>query len=105
MKFITRIPTHDNSGNLFPPEVMQEVLQLLVVSFGGYTSDSVSEGGWVDNDGTAFIEPARTVSVTCDRRDYVLARDTVIQIGRLLDQKAMYFEVQYFDGVEIIHIH
>lgn len=29
-------------------------------------------------------------------------RPVVIAIGRMLDQEAMYFEVQYFDGVEII---
>ena len=32
------------------------------------------------------------------------ARELVIQIGRQLGQRAMYFEVRYFDGVEIIDI-
>ena len=49
-------------------------------------------------------EPSYVLTVACSREDYSLARQLVIDIGRRLDQRAMYFEVRYFDGVEIIAI-
>jgi hypothetical protein len=32
------------------------------------------------------------------------ARELVLRIGQKLGQKAMYFEVRYFDGVEILEV-
>lgn len=102
MKFITRIPTHLNDGTPVSDEQMQAILMMYVEAFGGFTTEAASEGGWRSESGFDFIEPTIGVSCVCDRSRYTEARQLILQIGRLLGQEAMYFEVQYFDGVEII---
>ena len=47
---------------------------MIADKFGGVSVDGPGQGAWIGED------------------------------GRMLDQKAMYFEVQYFDGVEIIDV-
>lgn len=104
MKFITRIPTHLNDGTPVDGVTMERIRQMFFVAFGGYTTDAVSEGGWRSDDGQDYVEPSVTVSCVCDRLQYTEARELVVEIGRMLDQEAMYFEIQYFDGVEIIPV-
>lgn len=104
MKFITRIPTHLNDGTPADGATMERIRQMFFVAFAGYTTDAVSEGGWRNDDGHNFVEPSVTVSCVCERSQYTQARELVIEIGRTLGQETMYFEVQYFDGVEIIPI-
>lgn len=44
------------------------------------------------------------LSVLGDRNRYLEAREMTIEIGRKLEQLAMYFEVEDVDGVEIIDL-
>lgn len=104
MKFITRIPTHLNDGTPVDGVTMERIRLMFFIGFGGYTTGSVSEGGWRSGEGVNFVEPAITVSCVGERAQYAEARALVIEIGRMLDQQTMYFEVQYFDGVEIIPV-
>ncbi len=102
MKFSTRIPTHLNDGSPVAREVTQSILDLVMERFEGFTTEAISTGGWRNESGEDFVEPAFTLSVLCENSRYGDARQTVIEIGKMLDQEAMYFEVEYFDGVEII---
>lgn len=104
MKFITRIPTHLNDGSPVVREVVEAIEAKLVARFGGFTTEAPSHGAWADASGRVYAETAYTVSVACSRDDYADAKALVIEIGRMLEQEAMYFEVQYFDGIEIIDL-
>jgi hypothetical protein len=44
------------------------------------------------------------LSVACENRHLEVAKREVIRIGTALDQLAMYFEVQYYDGVQILQV-
>ena len=44
------------------------------------------------------------VSIECDRDRLQEALRAVRRLGRKLDQKAMYFEVNGYDGVQILRI-
>lgn len=59
---------------------------------------------WADEEGNVYAEDSYRLEVACPRHQYGLARETIINIGRRLKQRAMYFEVRYFDGLEIIEI-
>jgi hypothetical protein len=102
--FITRIPTHYNDGTPIPVEVLNEITAEVYARFGGFTLEGPGEGGWVAADGTVYSEQSRRLEVACERNRYSEARDLVLWIGQRLFQKAMYFEVRYFDGVEILTV-
>lgn len=42
--------------------------------------------------------------MACDNSRLDEARGEVLRIGRQLDQLAMFFEVQYYDGVQILRV-
>lgn len=104
MLWITRIPTHDNDGREFPAETLQAILADVAAQFGGCSLDGPGRGLWIGDDGRVYDEPSYELSVSCPREQFVEARGMVIEIGRRLGQLAMFFEVRYFDGTEIIDI-
>lgn len=104
MIFITRIPTHRNDATQISTAERQEILTDVVQKFGGFSLDGPGEGAWAADDGTVYGESSYVLTVECDRERYQEARNMVIAIGKRLSQLAMYFEVRYFDGVEIIAI-
>jgi hypothetical protein len=73
--------------------------------FGGCSEEGITKGQWIDpNDATRYREETIRVSVVCDRVLLNEARDAVIRIGMELRQRAMYFEVRDYDGVQILEI-
>ena len=104
MIFITRIPTHRNDGTLIRQEELEAIKRQVWETFGGLSLDGPGSGVWVADDGAVYDETSYMLQVHCDRDRYQEARELVMQIGRQLGQRAMYFEVRYFDGVEIIDI-
>jgi hypothetical protein len=104
MKWLTRIPTHDNDGKRFAKSVLKAITDVVRDKFGGYSLDGPGLGAWTDDEGMVYEEHSYVLTVLCDRALYTEAREAVIEIGRRLDQKAMYFEVRDVDGVEIISI-
>lgn len=104
MKWMTRIPTHDNDGNSLEGLVLQTLLHEVRNRFDGYSFDGPGWGAWTDDDGMVYEENSYVLTVLCERARYLDARNLVIEIGRGLGQKAMYFEVRDVDGVEIITI-
>jgi len=55
-------------------------------------------------DGNVYVDESLKVCVACDNHLLEEARQFVTEIGRRLGQKAMFFEVQYYDGVQILEI-
>jgi hypothetical protein len=104
MLFITRIPTHRNDGTPISDAELEDIKRQIWEAFGGLSLDGPGSGVWVADDGTIYEEASYMVQVHCDRSQYHEARALVVSIGRQLGQRAMYFEVRYFDGVEIIDI-
>ena len=47
-------------------------------------------------------DDTQPVIVSCDRERLDESRQLIVAIGRQLGQKAMWFEVQYYDGVQIL---
>lgn len=103
MKFITLIPTQRNDGSTVSQNEMQGILQTFWVEFGGATIEGPVEGHWIDN-GQHYQDWCMRVTVVCDSKQLDQAKRLVTQIGRQLDQKAMYFEVIRDDGVEFLRI-
>lgn len=72
--------------------------------FSGMTNEGLVEGHWLDEDGTLFRDVCLKVSIECERDRLDEAIRAVKRIGRKLRQRAMYFEVSGYDGVQILRI-
>lgn len=104
MKFTTLIPTTSNDGTPLKPSVLNRLMDSLWRPFGGMTNEGYVTGYWIDSDGEEFTDSCVKVSIECERNRLDDAIKAVIRIGRRLEQRAMYFEVSGYDGVQILRI-
>ena len=105
MKFTTLIPTRLNDGSRVPARKLRRFMEELTEEFGGCSEEGLTKGQWIDPaDATRYHDESIRVSVVCDRIMLNEARDAVIRIGLELRQRAMYFEVRDYDGVQILEI-
>jgi hypothetical protein len=104
MKFTTLIPTTRNDGTEVPLAVLSRLIDRLWRPFRGMTEEGWVTGHWIDNDGTEYTDICIKVSIECDRGRLQEAIRAVRRAGRQLHQKAMYFEVAGYDGVQILSI-
>ena len=105
MKFTTHIPTHLNDGRKVSQRQLKMIMDELVQQFGGVSDEGITKGQWIDpHDASLYRDESRRVSVVCDRVLLDRARKAVVRIGIALGQRAMYFEVRDYDGVQILEI-
>jgi hypothetical protein len=104
MKFTTLLPRKYNNGKLVRAATRAKILDRASDLFGGYTLENPVQGGWRDESGRFWADESYRLVVACDRKQYQDAVEFVLWAGELLEQDAMYFEVQYFDGVQILPI-
>ena len=103
MKFTTLIPTTRNDGTPWKPSVLDRILDSLWRPFRGVTKEGYVTGHWID-DGTEFTNVCLKIFIECDRSRLFEALKAVRRVGRRLGQRAMYFEVAGYDGVQILRI-
>jgi hypothetical protein len=104
MKFTTLIPTTHNDGTPVKPSVLHRVVESLWRPFSGMTQEGPVSGRWIDDDGREFADVCLKISIECDRGRLPEAVRAVKRIGRRLRQRAMYFEVAGYDGVQFLRI-
>jgi transcriptional regulator with GAF, ATPase, and Fis domain len=105
MKFTTLLPMRFNDGRDVPAEQISQILDELALQFGGCSDEGITKGQWLDpKDRTLYRDESRRVSVSCDNRLLFEAQQVVVRIGRELGQRAMYFEVRDYDGVQILEV-
>ena len=104
MKFITLIPTTWNDGTAVDTALLNRLLDSLWRPFRGLTNEGIVTGRWIDDDEAEFQDRCMKVSTVCDRERLPEAIRAVRRVGRRLEQRAMYFEVSGYDGVQILRI-
>lgn len=105
MKFTTLIPIRLNDGSDVPEDQLQQMVDELAAQFGGCSVEGVTKGQWIDPASRAhYRDESLRVTVVCDRIQLDEAREAVIRIGVELHQRAMYFEVRDYDGVQILEM-
>jgi hypothetical protein len=105
MKFITLVPTTRNDGTALTPSEQAQLLDDLWRPFGGMTNEGLVTGHWIDPaSGTHYEDVCVKVAIECDRSRLDEALQAVKRIGKTLGQRAMYFEVTGYDGVQILAI-
>jgi len=104
MKFTTLIPTTWNDGTPVKPSLLERIINAYWRPFRGGTREGIVTGHWIDDDGTEFTDACVRFSIECDRGRLSEAIRAVRRIGRKLGQRAMYFEVVGYDGVQILRI-
>jgi hypothetical protein len=105
MKFTTLVPISRNDGTQVNPADLARLIEDLWRPFGGMTNEGRVIGHWVDpSDGQHYQDECIKVSIECDRSRLNEAVDAVKAIGQQLGQRAMYFEVSGYDGVQILAI-
>jgi len=68
------------------------------------TNEGYVTGHWIDDDGMEFTDVCVKIAVECERSRLPEGVRAVKRIGRKLGQRAMYFEVAGYDGVQILRI-
>lgn len=104
MKFTTLIPTTRNDGTPVKPSDLEHILDALWRPFRAMTQEGYVTGHWIDDDGTEFTDVCLKLFIECDRDRLFEAMRAVRRVGRRLGQRAMYFEVAGYDGVQILRI-
>jgi hypothetical protein len=104
MKFTTLIPTTRNDGTPVNSLAFARILNSLWRPFRGMTREGYVTGHWIDDDGAEFTDLCQKVSIECDRSRLFEALKAVRRVGRRLGQRAMYFEVTGYDGVQFLRI-
>jgi hypothetical protein len=103
MKFTTLVPTTCNDGTAIKPTVLDRAIDALWRPFHAMSNEGYVTGRWID-DGMEFADVCLKVSIECDRSRLGDAIKAVRRIGAKLGQRAMYFEVAGYDGVQILRI-
>jgi len=105
LKVTTLIPLHHNDGNGSKVSVkeMKSIRRRLWSRFEGITREGRTHGEWTDpKDGKRYSDVCDKVVIETDRRRLAEITELIKEIGRSLGQKAMYMEVQYYDGVQFL---
>jgi hypothetical protein len=104
VKFTTLIPTIGNDGIPFDDALLRRLITQLWKPFKAMSEEHEVIGKWTDDDGTVYSDVSIKVSIECSRERLAEAMRAVKRIGRRLEQRAMYFEVSGYDGVQILRI-
>jgi hypothetical protein len=103
MKITTLIPLQFNDLRPVPEEQLRQIIDNLVKQFGACTEEGRVVGHRPEPDRPGIArENFLKLSIEMDRKRLDEARAAVRQIGRILAQREMYFEVREYDGVQII---
>lgn len=85
------------------PSEVNKLIRGLWMTFQGITREGMTHGDWVDpKDGRHYHDACEKVVIETDRERLVEVTAAIKAIGRQLGQKAMYMEVQYYDGVQFL---
>lgn len=105
MKFTTLIPMRFNDGQEVPADQLDRLIDGLAQQFKGCSDEGITKGQWLDvRVDRLYRDESRRVTVVCENAQLWEARDAVIKIGQELGQRAMYFEVRDYDGVQFLEI-
>lgn len=103
MKVTALIPTRHQDGSKVSPSERAEIFQRVWQQFGGATVEGKTQGDWIDpQDGKHYRDECWKLVVVTEPARWLEMEQMIVDIGRRLGQKAMYVEVQYFDGVRIL---
>ena len=101
MKFTTLIPKTRNDGTPFLKHLLDRVIEGLWKPFGAMSQEGEVIGRWT-HEGIVHSDLCIKISIECSRDRLQEAIRAVQRAGRKLRQKAMYFEVTGYDGVQIL---
>jgi len=105
MKFTTLIPMRFNDGRKVPLEQIDRIIDELAAQFNGCSDEGVTKGQWLDpKNSRLYRDESRRVTVVCNNAQLREAEQAVIKIGQELGQRAMYFEVRDYDGVQFLKV-
>ena len=91
------VPVCYNDGRPVEPEKFITIKKTLDRQFGGYRILAPQEGSWQGQ-----IENTHEIEVAVNPRRIPELRKLVLQIGRELEQQAMYFDAPPVPSVEIL---
>ena len=103
MKLTVHIPQTLNDGSPVSAELLSSISERLFQLFGGMTSEGIVNGIWTDA-GIVYRDACERLFVVGDNVLLPEAIELIKTIGRELEQKAMYIEVEFYDGPQIITI-
>lgn len=106
MRYTVLIPTcRETEGEAEPVSdaEMQAIIDRFWSQFGGATVEGRTEGYWVDG-GKLYTDVCVKLMVHTDASRMADLDALVLEIGRQLNQKAMFTEVELSDNVRILRV-
>jgi hypothetical protein len=105
VKVTTLIPTRRSDGTRVGARQLAQIVAEFWQRFGGSTIEGKTQGDWVDpEDGTHYRDECWKLVVVTTPERWAEIEQLITDVGRDLGQKAMFVEVQYFDGVRILRV-
>jgi len=90
---------------MVPSVEMQAIVAELFQRFGGATVSGPVQGHWMDPaTGQAYSDDSLRIEIATERERLAEVQTTIVEIGKRLRQEAMYLEVRYYDGVQILRV-
>jgi hypothetical protein len=97
------VPLTDNRGQPIDPQVILDLHRDLFALFTGFTIHPTSQGRWRSRAGHVYPEEVVVYEVAVGKDKVPILREMVCQVGRRLQQLAMYFDAPP-PSVEIIDL-
>lgn len=88
-----------NDGTPVSAEELNAILKRFGDAFEAYSVEGPFDGFW-----KGYQDRCLNLIVACDNERLAEAESLVVEVGRELGQKGMYFEIEFFDGVRILPI-
>jgi hypothetical protein len=105
VKFTTLVPLRFKDGRNVPPDQIERIIDELAAQFQGCSDEGITKGQWLDpTDARLYRDESRRLTVVCENARLWEAQKAVIKVGKKLRQRAMYFEVRDYDGVQFLQI-
>ena len=95
-RFTVHVPSVLNDGSSVPAEVLDELQEHAVNTFGGYTLHPDLRGGWLDKNRHPFHEPIFKIEIeVADRSQAILPLIALASfIRQRLGQKAIFVTIE-----------
>jgi len=98
------VPITTNDGTRVPREFFKKFEARLIELAGGFSEDGIVNGCWMDEDRTVYRDRSKRYIVATHEANLGAVKELILEIGKKLRQRAMYFEVVADSEIQFLDI-
>jgi hypothetical protein len=105
IKVTALIPKNYNDGQRIPNKAYRKFEDKLLEIAGGFSNDGITAGSWLDDNNELYKDRSLRYIITVKTTKQLKEiKQAIIEIGKELEQKAMYIGIIRDAEIEIINI-